>query len=664
MKGKREHLVENAHGFDRSLYKKIDANAKGYEKVTESAHRLFVELNKEKLTESSQKAYSRLQEGISDSRVLNNCVAELKEQGLTVPVLWKFPVSRVNTVDEPNINGRVYEDSLWENVLNNQRQIWVGQTGLANHPTDDGDVMNQSVVWLDAIKEDGIIYGVGALVGDGGKLMEQIMSVGGKCGFSTAGYGEVLENGIVDPNTYEIERLADWVLNPSQGVYGNAADRVAANNSVKESVEKENTMKKAVKESAKKAKDLFEDEEAEDQNEDENAESEEGSEDETTDESTESEDTSDEGESSDESNEETESGDEGSDETTDESEGSEGEESTEEGSDETASEDSENSDDGEDEEETLSESLIRKHYLEKINQITKLPGRQWESKISQLEKVVRLANKEDLSEKAKKAISDKVKGLVEGIMKETSKIIATGYDAKEVCESIGISNIKVLEGVQNKMEDFASIQECLTKEKKASAKYKGLYEEEQAKVSEYAKASFKAETSLKEAVRKASVATKLITEKNAKIHALEDDNARLTKKANAYLKRCQEYEKLLKQYEATTKVLERKNRVSEKTNSRLEAKNRAHLEEQRAYENSITNFEARDEENSFLRETKSINELFESAGKNVKDASKLKTRREAENALIFGEDITESRVPTKRDASDSVESLSDLFGDN
>lgn len=604
-------------------------NVKEYAPLVEKATTIWARRNLDKLDESVRKEATKLNEGVNDSTILTKVVRSLQEKGLTPPTLYKFPISKVNTIQEKNINGRVYTDALWENVLTNQRSAWQYNTGLTDHPEDDGHFMDQGIVWLEGIKENGIVYGIGALVGEARKLAEEIMSVGGKIGFSTAGYGEVLDEGVVDPDTYEIERFADLVLNPSQGVFGNSEDVIGGKSMTTEN--KENTMKKTVNESVK-AKSLLEDEEVEDQNEeaeDQNTEDEEGSE---------------EAEGEEESEEITES-EEGSEEET--------EEETEESSEEESTEETE-----EDSEETLSEQLIRDHYVAKINEIAKLPGRQWEDKIKKLESTVKLVNKENLSEKTKAALNAKVSAMVENIMKETSKVISQGYDAKEVCESIGITDIKILEGVQDKMEEFASLNECFAKSKKEVEKYKSLYEAKETQLCESAKENFDLEKQLKEAKNTIrDLSNRLLMEKTDRRLA-EDENKELKAKVSNLSAKVKNYDALVRQYESSNKVLRTsKKAIAEKANI-LAKRNARNVAEKKAYEESITNFNARNEESSFLRENSAISGLFESAGKNVEAGKKFKTVREAENSLIFDEDILNEEVKTKRE---NVSKLSDLF---
>ena len=138
--------------------------------------------------------------------------------------LWEMPISRY---DYTNLNGRRYSKALWERVISEQRNIWEGQVGLADHPVgnNEGAFKESAVVWLDMkLDEAGYVWGTCAFVGEYGKLAEDIIIKGGRVGFSSSGLGDLLENGEVDPRTFLIERCADVVLNPSQSVYGNISN--------------------------------------------------------------------------------------------------------------------------------------------------------------------------------------------------------------------------------------------------------------------------------------------------------------------------------------------------------------------------------------------------------------------------------------------------------
>ena len=166
----------------------------------------------------------------AEKQVLSKVVNKLKENGITNgPKLYKFPVARINDADHPNLNGRVYTRELGDNVINKQQDNWKGLCGLSDHPEGDdpGQFKQSSIVWLDMMIDDlnKIVWAIGSFVGQYGHLAQEIIEAGGRIGFSSSGFGELMMDGkTVNPDTYQIERVADIVLNPSQGVYGDVTD--------------------------------------------------------------------------------------------------------------------------------------------------------------------------------------------------------------------------------------------------------------------------------------------------------------------------------------------------------------------------------------------------------------------------------------------------------
>ena len=165
---------------------------------------------------------------ISDS-IVNAVVSKLRERGVSLNErkIYRVPVGRW---DNLNGNRRRYTRKLWENVMNNQQSAWKGLCGLADHPSadnDPGSIKNSSIVWLGMELDDAekIVYGIGTFVGILGHMFQEIIDAGGRVGFSSSGFGEIMADGqTVNPDTYQIERLADVVLNPSQEVYGEISD--------------------------------------------------------------------------------------------------------------------------------------------------------------------------------------------------------------------------------------------------------------------------------------------------------------------------------------------------------------------------------------------------------------------------------------------------------
>ena len=119
-----------------------------------------------------------------------------------------------------NLNKRVYSKQLWENIKS--KKMGEGSLCLMGHPDDDGNPKDIAGVWhnleIGEKTPTADIY----MVGDHGALMLEVVEAGGDVGFSTVGFGEIMEDGkTVDPSSYELARMGDWVLVPSQGVYAN-----------------------------------------------------------------------------------------------------------------------------------------------------------------------------------------------------------------------------------------------------------------------------------------------------------------------------------------------------------------------------------------------------------------------------------------------------------
>lgn len=194
---------------------------------------LALKNNQKKLQESSDtntliKAAMKLRESADDKALFDKIIEKLKTSGAGQErKLWKFPVSRFGN---KNGNGRVYPRQLWENVINNQRDIWQGGVGLADHPKDDddpGEFKTSSIVWLDMMIDDAnkLIWAIGTFVGTYGRLAQEIIEAGGHVGFSSSGFGELGYDGMtINPDTYQIERVADIVTNPSQSVFGDISN--------------------------------------------------------------------------------------------------------------------------------------------------------------------------------------------------------------------------------------------------------------------------------------------------------------------------------------------------------------------------------------------------------------------------------------------------------
>ena len=190
--------------------------------------------NRLKESEDTEKYNKKLEEAV---KILSSILDEDSKAHLSEAVkrvreneskyddykVWTVPISRFGNLCA---NKRRYSDKLWENVINNQKHLWKGIPGLCDHPKDPddaGELKYACIVWLDLAIDyaNKLIWGTGIFVGPLGRLLQEIIEVGGRVGFSSSGFGEKIPGtDDVNPDTYEIERVADVVINPSQSVYG------------------------------------------------------------------------------------------------------------------------------------------------------------------------------------------------------------------------------------------------------------------------------------------------------------------------------------------------------------------------------------------------------------------------------------------------------------
>lgn len=125
-------------------------------------------------------------------------------------IVKNVPVSKYTE----NQNGRSYPKKLWEKILNDK--VYEGTYALADHPENEGSVRDIWGTWREMeVREDGV-YGTLYLIEE---KPVRILRSGSKLGLSSVGYGELDEHNVVIPESYELERLADIVMNPSQGTY-------------------------------------------------------------------------------------------------------------------------------------------------------------------------------------------------------------------------------------------------------------------------------------------------------------------------------------------------------------------------------------------------------------------------------------------------------------
>lgn len=471
---KEHYLVESYYAPAHSC-KNVSKDPE-YKGLMESLERDWVLENRKHLSESTKSKVRKLEEGIG-ADIIATARQELMEAGLKEPTLWLFPISRVNDLQHKNLNGRVYNKELWENVINNQTEIWKGGTGLANHPQgdDEADFLKQGILWYGAKIVENIVYGVGTfLKGQAGELAEDIINKGGRIGFSTAGFGDVLAEGVVDPETYEIERLADMVMNPSQGVFGNYEDKYNSTTPVHEKVEE--SMKKT-----KKGAPIVEEEEVENQT----AEDQEGAKD------------------------------------TEDQDGAEDQNAEDQ---DTASQEGAE----EEEEDTLSESLMRKHYFEEIKKVHD-SNDNWRNKISKLDGLSKSVSKESVKESIKVAVKEEVEKTANAIMKEIDSVIPLGYQAKEIMEKLNIKSLSVLEGLTKTQDDMLALQEEYENACKKGDRLQRVVDANAAKLKSFAEDALKAEEGLQEATGKSKRMAKRIKVLEATLKKAEAEASKYKK---------------------------------------------------------------------------------------------------------------------------------------
>ena len=175
----------------------MDNSDKVLTRFTESfscSQKTLVAATQEELQESFSKAPGRLKEAISSE----------KEGG---PKGYWVPISFYN---KKNLNKRIYNRALWDNVINKQRGTYVGSPMLADHPQGDNDGNPKDIcgVWLDGkIGEPdengiGMVYGLLVPSGTLGRDLMDHLKNGLRIGTSSSGFGRLLPDGVtVVPDT-------------------------------------------------------------------------------------------------------------------------------------------------------------------------------------------------------------------------------------------------------------------------------------------------------------------------------------------------------------------------------------------------------------------------------------------------------------------------------
>jgi hypothetical protein len=157
-------------------------------------------------------------------------------------ILKNVPIARYGT---KNINNRIYPEEIGLRI--EKEKLGEGDDCFGNH-SDEESVFDTVGVFHNFHCKEGIGYADLYCIGEGGQLIMEKAKVKGKIGFSTVSFGSLKEDGVtVDPKTWEHGHLADWVNNPSAGVYGtyeNLVQESIENKDTKENVKIENNILK------------------------------------------------------------------------------------------------------------------------------------------------------------------------------------------------------------------------------------------------------------------------------------------------------------------------------------------------------------------------------------------------------------------------------------
>lgn len=138
--------------------------------------------------------------------------------------IYRFEFTRPG---QKNLNGRIYPYALWDKVL----AAGLVTLALMDHPAEGAG--NPKDVWAvvrnPQYSEDRSVITADAYIIDNenGRSALGVLEAGGDLGLSSSGYGDFLSDGItVDPDTFQLERYFDWVLQPSYEVYGHQQDKI------------------------------------------------------------------------------------------------------------------------------------------------------------------------------------------------------------------------------------------------------------------------------------------------------------------------------------------------------------------------------------------------------------------------------------------------------
>lgn len=138
--------------------------------------------------------------------------------------VYRFPFTRPG---RENLNGRVYPRALWDRVFSRSPVT----LSLVDHPGEGEGAGDPARVWAvlrnPGYSADGSLGMVDCYIIDNelGRTALGVLQAGGDVGLSSSGYGDFEADGkTVSPESFELERYFDWVLEPSYSVFGRIDD--------------------------------------------------------------------------------------------------------------------------------------------------------------------------------------------------------------------------------------------------------------------------------------------------------------------------------------------------------------------------------------------------------------------------------------------------------
>jgi hypothetical protein len=167
----------------------------------------------ESFTDWSEDGKIRPLQGLQESRIV-----EHEGKTYTITGAYLVPIWRL---DKRNANGRTYRRALGEKVVG-MKPVTLA---LIDHPEgDNARLKDLAAIGKNPQIIDGDLYAECHFVDeDFQRIVEKVLAHGGKIGLSSSALGELDSMGNVLEESFELERLFDFVIDPSYGVYLDSA---------------------------------------------------------------------------------------------------------------------------------------------------------------------------------------------------------------------------------------------------------------------------------------------------------------------------------------------------------------------------------------------------------------------------------------------------------